>query len=259
MNPTLMLWITMMAVAAPAGVTGLFAPHTYRAAQGYYHVHPLNYRLLSPQKMEPGKKYPLVIFLHGAGERGVNNTSQLKFFPTRMTEPAMRAKYPCFIFAPQCPPGRRWASMDWLGHKMTYDPKLSDDLEAVYEVALQIIKSEPIDPHRVYITGLSMGGFGTWELAIRHPEMFAAVAPICGGGETAAAPTLLMVPVWAWHGDNDHAVNVQRSRDMVAALRAAGGNVKYTEVHGGSHFDAWHQAYTRPDGVIPWLFEQRKK
>jgi predicted peptidase len=260
MNPVLVLWITMMTAAiVPASVTGLFAPHTYRAPRGYYHEHPLNYRLMAPEKDEAGKKYPLVVFLHGAGERGGDNAAQLKFLPTQMSEPAMRAKYPCYILAPQCPTPRRWASMDWEGHKMAYDAKLSEDLEAVYEVVQQVMKDEPIDPHRVYITGLSMGGFGTWELAIRHPELFAAAAPICGGGDTSAVAAMRSVPVWAWHGDNDHAVKVQRSRDMVAALKAAGGNVKYTEIPGGSHFDAWHQAYTRPDGVISWLFQQRKK
>jgi len=116
-------------------------------------------------------------------------------------------------------------------------------------------QAQPVDLDRIYVTGLSMGGYGSWDLAIRTPEKFAAVVPICGGGDESQAARLLGVPIWAWHGDADPAVPVERSRRMIAAIRQAGGNPKYTELAGVGH-DSWNPAYRDPHGPIPWLFEQ---
>jgi predicted peptidase len=114
-----------------------------------------------------------------------------------------------------------------------------------------------IDPARVYLTGLSMGGYGAWELAERMPERFAALVPVCGGGDEAQASRLVGLPIWAWHGDEDTAVPVERSRRMIAAIEEAGGTPHYTELKGVGH-DSWTAAYSGPDSVLPWMFEQVK-
>jgi predicted peptidase len=115
-----------------------------------------------------------------------------------------------------------------------------------------------VDEKRIYLTGLSMGGYGAWELAMRQPTRFAALAPICGGGDESQAAILKDIPVWAWHGDADPAVPVERSRRMIEAIKTAGGKPRYSELPGVGH-DSWTPAYTRADGVVPWLFEQVKK
>jgi predicted peptidase len=113
----------------------------------------------------------------------------------------------------------------------------------------------PVDPQRIYLTGLSMGGYGAWELAMRQPARFAAVAPVCGGGDQRQAWRLVDVPSWAWHGSADPAVPVERSRCMIDAIMKAGGRPKYTELDGVRH-DSWTEAYESADGLVPWMFEQ---
>jgi predicted peptidase len=121
----------------------------------------------------------------------------------------------------------------------------------------RVLADYPTDPDRVYLTGLSMGGYGSWDLAERMPERFAAVAPVCGGGDTSRADRLVKLPIWAWHGDQDPAVPVARSREMIAAIEKAGGHPKYTELPGVAH-NSWIQAYGNADGLIPWMFAQAR-
>ncbi len=213
------------------------------------------YRLLKPQSIEPGKKYPVVLFLHGAGERGSDNRVQLSYLPEWMAAPEMRQKYPCFLIAPQCPEGKKWVEIDWSSKDSAPLAEISRPLGAVVGMLDELIKTEPVDIRRIYLTGLSMGGYGSWDLGERMPERFAAVAPVCGGGDEAHADRLKKVPLWAWHGDADGAVPVERSRQMIAAIKAAGGDPKYTELKGVGH-NSWTPAYTDPNGVVPWMFEQ---
>src|SRR5207244_7702516 len=118
-------------------------------------------------------------------------------------------------------------------------------------------KEFSIDPKRLYITGLSMGGYGTWDLISRHPELFAAAAPICGGGDEDQAEKIAKLPIWIFHGAKDQAVPVERSRNMVTALKKAGGEPKYTEYPDVGH-DSWVRAYKDPE-LFAWLFAQKKK
>jgi predicted peptidase len=117
-------------------------------------------------------------------------------------------------------------------------------------------KEYRIDADRIYLTGISLGGFGVWDLASRKPGLFAAAMPICGGGDPAQAEKLAKLPMWAFHGDADLSVPVERSRDMIAAIKKAGGNPKYTEYKKVGH-DAWTPTYTN-DEVLDWLFKQKK-
>ena len=126
---------------------------------------------------------------------------------------------------------------------------------AVLETSL---KTLPVDKNRVYLTGLSMGGYGSWELAMRRPTVFAAVAPVCGGGDESQAARLKSLPIWAAHGDADRVVWPDRSRRMVEAVRKAGGHIRYTEYPGTGH-NSWTPFYADTTGVVPWMFQQTRK
>lgn len=217
---------------------------------------PIPCRLLRPDPLEPGRLYPLVVFLHGAGERGSDNTAQLAYLPTWMATPPYRQDYPCFLLAPQCPRGHGWIDVERSGDRWRMSREMSDRLAAVADVMDRLLAELPVDPARQYLTGISMGGFGSWDLGIRLPARFAAVAPICGGGDPARVASLVGTPLWCAHGDRDDIVPPQHSREMIAALRAAGGAPIYTELKGVGH-DSWTPTY-RDERFLTWLFEQRR-
>lgn len=178
-------------------------------------------------------RWPLILFLHGATERG-NHIEEVK----RHGIPKVVEREPSFPFiavSPQCPRHRWWTELTPL-------------LRALLEELLGYL---PVDRQRVYVTGLSMGGFGTWKLAAEAPEMFAAVAPICGGGDPRWAPRLAKLPVWAFHGTADHIVPMHHSVRMVTALRALDAPVKLTLYEGVGH-DSWTQTYDNP-AFYNWL------
>jgi predicted peptidase len=215
----------------------------------------LPYRLLKPQQVDDNKKYPLVVFLHGAGERGNDNTKQLVHGMADFASDEVMQKYPAFVIAPQCPEGKQWVDVPWSADEHAMPEKPSVPLRQTLDLIDQLKKKLPIDDSRIYVTGLSMGGFGTWDAIQRRPNFFAAAAPICGGGDAALAERIKRVPVWAFHGDADGAVKVRRSRDMIAALKAAGGSPKYTEYPGVGH-NSWTATYSNPE-FYAWLFEQK--
>jgi predicted peptidase len=237
-------------------VVNQFAEQALAYTGGEYRNESFKYRLLKPASIEPGKKYPVILYLHGAGERGTDNISQLKYLPEWMVGLENRAKYPCFLIAPQCRPDKKWSNVSWAEKDPTDLPQEpSDQMKVAVAILDEVLASYPCDVNRVYLTGISMGGYGSWDLAERSPQRFAAVAPICGGGDPKHAERLVGIPVWAWHGAEDPAVPVKRSRLMIEAIRSAGGNPKYTELPGVEH-NSWVQAYHGPDNLLPWLFEQ---
>lgn len=217
----------------------------------------LPYRFLTPSKVEPGEKYPLVIFLHGAGERGTDNTKPMIHGVAEFTKPEIRGKFPCYMIVPQCPEGARWVEVDWSAdsHKQPVEP--SKPLRATLELIDVTLKEFPIDPKRVVITGLSMGGYGTFDAVARRPELFAAAAPVCGGADEATAAQLAKVPMWVFHGGKDTVVKPARSRNAVEAIKKAGGNVKYTEYPSVGH-DSWNPAYRDP-ALLEWLLTAKQK
>ena len=215
------------------------------------------YRVLKPAVVEPGKRYPVVFFLHGAGERGSDNELQLTYLPTWLAEEENRRRHPCFVVVPQCRADHKWVEIDWSDKSsLPQKPEMTVDMAAAVAALDAVMRSEPVDPGRVYLTGISMGGYGSWDLAARTPERFAAVIPICGGGDEATAAKLKTLPIWCFHGDDDKAVPVERSRTMVEAVKAAGGTVKYTEYAGVGH-DSWTPAYRDPV-TLDWLFGQER-
>lgn len=215
----------------------------------------LPYRLLIPENYQPGKKYPLVLFLHGAGERGNNNQAQLVHGAPLFQTPQVRKDFPCFVIAPQCPEGKKWVEIDWAADSGVQPAQPSDPMQLVVELLLHLPQEFSIDAQRVYVTGLSMGGFGTWDLITRYPNRFAAAAPICGGGDANVAAKAVKTPIWAFHSSDDPVVKVIRSRAMIDALRQAGGKPRYTEYEGLGHF-SWGKAYSEPE-LLTWMFSQR--
>lgn len=217
----------------------------------------LPYRFMKPEKVEEGKKYPLVIFLHGAGERGNDNQLPLVHGVKEFAKPSSRKDYPCYLIAPQCPNGQKWAEVDWSARAHATPEKPSESAQLLLQVLELLQKNHSIDPNRIYVTGLSMGGYGTWDLLTRHPGKFAAGIPVCGGGDETQAKKIAAIPVWVFHGAKDTAVKPERSRNMVKALEAAGGKPKYTEYPDVGH-DSWNKAYADPE-TIKWLFSQKRK
>ena len=218
-----------------------------------------HYRLMAPAKVEEGEKYPLVVFLHGAGERGTDNEKQLFYFPEQMAQPRWRNRFPCYVLAPQCRPNARWVEVDWNLPETHQAPEKPDDqMKVVLKILDKTLADEQVDQSRIYLTGLSMGGYGTWDLAMRKPQLFAAVAPICAGADNDGVGILKDVPVWVAHGGADSVVPVNRGRLAVAALKQAGGKPVYVELPGVGH-NSWTPSYSDNDGLVPWLFRQKKQ
>lgn len=216
----------------------------------------LGYRLLTPQHYDKAQKYPLVVFLHGAGERGDDNAAQLKHGAPVFAKPENREKYPAFVFAPQCPKDQTWSAVKGWTDAESFQPEPKPAMKLVLGAIDALAKEFSIDPDRLYVTGLSMGGYGSWDLLSRIPERIAAAAPVCGGGDATKIPVAKGVAVWAFHGMQDPVVPVARSREMIAALTAAGGAPLFSEYPYVKH-DSWNLAYGEPE-LLAWMFAQRR-
>ena len=220
----------------------------------------LPYRLLVPTDTQSGQKYPLVVFLHGAGERGVDNTKQLVWFwndkkPSVMTRPEVAAAK-AFVVVPQCPDGKKFVEVPW--EKGSYkSPEISETMKLTLALTDALLKDLPIDPDRVYVVGMSMGGYGALDAVQRRPELFAACVPICGAGDLEKAKSIAHVPVWAFHGDADGAVPVSGSREMIDALKKAGAEPKYSEYPKVGH-NSWSPAFEEKE-FWNWTCAQKRK
>jgi len=208
------------------------------------------YRLFIPENYDKSKKYPLIIWLHGAGGAGDDNLKQIsedQVAGTRIwTKPELQSKHPAFVLVPQSAGG--WASVSTL--------QLSDEERLVLEI-INSLKSEfSLDNKRIYVTGQSNGGYGVWDMISKRPDLFAAAIPLCGGGNTLLASTLVSTPIWAFHGDQDSVIPVSETRNMIAAIRKLGGAPRYTEYKGVDH-DIWLRTFKEP-GLADWLFAQHR-
>ncbi|MCB0521724.1 MAG: carboxylesterase family protein [Lewinellaceae bacterium] len=224
----------------------------------------LPYRILFPEGYDRTKKYPLVLFLHGAGERGSDNEKQLVHGASLFLKPENKQEFPCIVLVPQCPADSYWscASIDRTHYPIDvtfdYSAPMTKGLTLADALLHQVLETEAVDKSRVYITGLSMGGMGTFELVWREPDLFAAAAPICGGGDAKAyTDKLPKVPLRIFHGAADGVVNVEESRNMYAALKARGAEVNYTEYPGVNH-NSWDYAFVEGD-FLGWLFSKGKE
>ena len=243
----------MMKVLSIDETAVLTTPEVFVASDGFR----LNYRKYSPA-IQPGTKVPLVLFMHGAGERGGDNRAQLVHGVPGLVTYLRQTGTPAIVIAPQCPAEpTKWVEVDWgkTSHTMPSEP--SRPMKAVLELLDKALASGKVDLDRVYVTGISMGGYATWDIIQRRASDFAAAMPLCGGGDTSLAPRLVNLPLWVFHGEKDGAVPVCRSRDMVAAIKSAGGTkVKYSETPGAGH-DIWTAAYSDKE-VWDWFFSNRR-
>ena len=201
----------------------------------------MNYLIYFPQGYDENsdEKWPLLIFLHGAGESG-NDVNKVKFIglPHNIEE---GNQYPFIIVSPQ----EQQTNRGW-------------DIENLYLFYHKLIDKYPVDINRVYLTGLSMGGFGTWNFATRYPDLFAAIIPICGGShDIGSAHNLKYIPIWCFHGDVDSVIPVERSQVIVDTLKTMGGNVKLTIYEGVGH-DSWTQTY-RNNEIYEWLLQHKRE
>jgi predicted peptidase len=198
-----------------------------------------NYLLFLPEDYGREKKsWPLILFLHGAGERGSDIEKVKVHGPPKIVQ--TKKDFPFIVVSPQCPED------DWWTDKTEMLINLLDDIVARYDV----------DTKRIYLTGLSMGGYGAWALASQYPDRFAAVVPICGGGDPILARTLKDVPIWAFHGAKDSVVPVEESKRLVEAVNARGGNAKLT-IYPDANHDSWTETYNNPK-LYDWLLEHRR-
>jgi predicted peptidase len=204
----------------------------------------LNYLLHLPESVRPGERWPTILFLHGHGESGDDPSAVMQQGLPRYI--ADRPDFPFIVIAPQCPWNTWW-------------PELADPLA---ELLAERAAACPIDPNRLYLTGLSMGGFGTWYLGTLWPDRFAALAPVCGGGYwfhgfPGRVEVLKETPVWAFHGALDDVIPLASDRALVDTLRNCGGNVEFTVYPGASH-DAWTPTYDNPE-LYAWFLKQARK
>jgi predicted esterase len=262
-------WIDGLPPAGPSTADG-FNPAvpthpTYYFDRGVFRkdaASALPYRLLKPGNILATNAFaskkaknglPLLVFLHGSGERGNNNEIQLKNGVMAFCEPEQWRKNPCFILVPQCPEGQSWTA----DRGRPFHPKATPPMHLLMELIDSTLAQHPeIDRRRIYLTGLSMGGFGTFDLLARRPELFAAAIPVCGGGDEETVSRFAHIPLWAFHGSRDEVVYPERSRSMTAAIKRAGGSPHYREYHTLGHA-IWQETYYSKE-TMRWLFKQRK-
>ena len=252
-------------------VDSLLVKNTYKATNDLE----LPYRLFSPNKKQ-NQNIPLVIFLHGRGERGIDNGERVyRNAGFIMNENSLitaqsQVKYPCYILVPQCSDkteNEEWAK--WIGNSpktpfkglgtngsYVMNSAPSESGEAALELIEKIILENSIDASRIYITGLSMGGFGTWEFIARKPDLFAAAIPMAGYSDPNQIKNIKQIPIWIFHGNKDKWNPVEGSRNMYSKLTEATADVKYTEYNLG-HGDTFKRAFKEQD-LIPWMFSKSK-
>ncbi|MDB5106340.1 MAG: Phospholipase/Carboxylesterase [Fibrobacteres bacterium] len=218
------------------------------------------FRLFLPKNRVPGKKYPVMLALHGAGERGTDNSSQLNNgFSNFWADDSIQKADPCFVVVPQCPLNEQWVICPppWDNYDFTKSP-ITDNLKAVMAILDSLEREFPIDEDREYVSGMSMGGQGTWYSIMAFPDRFAAAVPVCGSSDPNQAPRLDAVNIWTFHAADDNTVAVRNTQAMVAAIRAVGGSrLKYTEYPASMRYghESWKPAGRDP-ALHRWVFSQ---
>jgi len=225
----------------------------------------LPYRILFPLDFDPAKKYPIIFVLHGAGERGKDNENQLKYGTKLFLNDTIRDKYAAIVIYPQCPAEGYWSNVkieiDSATRKdkfiFQHDMPPTPAMQALMGLVDNFLDKPFVDKHKVYVCGLSMGGMGTFEIIGRMPNVFAAAFACCGGDNTLNAKKYAKkVPLWIFHGEKDSVVPYTHSESIVAAIKDAGGDPKYTLYMHDDH-NCWDDAFKEP-GLIPWLFSHRR-
>lgn len=215
------------------------------------------YRMLVPEEIQEGETYPLVLFLHGSGERGDDNEKQLTYGASIFSNPANADKYPAFVIFPQCK-DKAWTERN---EQQTFMPGADVPPESSTEKTLMalledIIENNPIDRNRIYVVGISMGGIAAYDLVCRYPDTFTAAVPICGAVNPDRLSDAREVRFLIFHGDEDEEIPSICGREAYRALNAAGAEVDYIEFAGIGH-ECWSSAFNYP-ALLPWLFSQSR-
>lgn len=223
----------------------------------------LPYRILLPENFNPKKRYPLVLFLHGSGERGSDNERQLMHGGTLFLEPANRKKFPAIVVFPQCTKDSYWSNVQMVADStgkrdfyFVYGGQPSTSMRLLMQLVNNLEKQFRVSKQQMYVMGLSMGGMGTFEIVHRMPDTFAAAVPICGGANTSTASGMKFTRWWVFHGAKDDVVPPHLSEEMVKALRRSGAQVKYTLYPDANH-NSWDSAFAEPD-LLKWMFNQKR-
>lgn len=224
----------------------------------------LPYRILLPEGFNEASRYPLILVLHGAGERGNDNAAQLTHGADLFTRPEVRQNFPAIVIFPQCPVLDYWANVEVdrssypVGLDFNYDNGPTNAMSLVMDLLDLYLKERYVNKERVYLMGLSMGGMGTFELLARRPGVFAAAVPICGAGVPQTVEAYAdQLPVWVFHGALDKVVSPVHSMEMVSAILAEGGYPRFTLYDTADH-NSWDPAFGEPD-LLPWLFSHQNK
>ncbi len=229
--------------------------------QDFYQVDSLEngykYRIMYPSNFDPNSSYPLLVFLHGAGERGDNNIDQLKHIAAIFTQDSIRNKFPAIIVFPQCAKDDYWASVDSLRRRVDSRQDPTKSMNQVIQIIDKLEKRSFINTERIHIAGLSMGGFGTFDLLARFPQRFASAIAICGGADLLNVGKIMQTPLRIYHGALDKVVPVQNSRNIATALAKLKANYEYIEYPDGTH-DVWTRAMSEHD-QLDWLFSYTRK
>ncbi|GEP96540.1 carboxylesterase family protein [Chitinophaga cymbidii] len=226
----------------------------------------LPYRILLPLNYDAAKKYPLILVLHGAGERGNDNLAQLKHGGKLFLNDTIRQKYPAIVIFPQCAQDAWWAPIrpkrdstgKFAGFEFPADAPPTKPAALVHQLLDSLTASGSVDTRKVYVGGLSMGGMGTFDILARFPDRFAAAFPICGAGNEALSSRYAKhTALWIFHGAEDKVVPPFSSRNFYARLQEQKADVKYTEYPGVGH-NSWENAFAEPQ-LLPWLFSHELK
>jgi len=224
----------------------------------------LRYRLLLPVNYNPGKMYPMVLFLHGSGEKGTDNEAQLIHGGELFLRDSIRKNFPAIVVFPQCAPGDSWVNMitekDSLSGKRLFvfktGAKPTTSMRLVKKMVRYLIYQYPITKKQLYVGGLSMGGMGTFEIVKSDPKLFVAAFPICGAADSTIAPKLKYVNWWIFHGAKDQSVDPQYSKTMAGALQKINVPVQFTLYPDAQH-NSWDNVFAEP-GLMSWLFSNKK-
>jgi predicted peptidase len=223
------------------------------------------YRLLLPEGYNPAQQYPLLLFLHGAGERGNDNQKQLTHGASLFVRADIRNDFPCIVLAPQCSASDYWSNViittDTATRKRSFNFQIAGEptqaMATVIKLLQEVINNYSVDINRIYTGGISMGGMGTFEVVLRNPDIFAAAFPLCGGANPATAKDMRNTAWWIFHGAKDDVVLPSHSQNMLNALQTEGASVGFTLYPHANH-NCWDAAFAEPD-LLKWLFKQQKK
>ncbi|APY09417.1 phospholipase [Winogradskyella sp. J14-2] len=224
----------------------------------------LQYRIMYPENFSEEETYPVVLFLHGAGERGNDNKKQLVHGSKLFTDKTNRDSFPAIVIFPQCPKNDYWSKVDVdrstkpIGLKFEYETGPTTAMALVLDLMDELAEKSFVKKEKIYVGGLSMGGMGTFEILSRRPDMFAAAFAICGGGDPESVKEYAnTTSLWVFHGAKDDVVDPQLSIDMVSGILKYGGKPNFT-LYADDNHNSWDSAFAEPE-LLKWLFSKSKK